>query len=677
MWSRAATCDMHGQAPMPQPSAPASPASLGPVPALGSIIVAWIGINAAVILSATESRGLAPVDLVGVLLRDACGLLALGLCGGLALSSGRRLLRSGRAALGLGLVALFGLGLVVVRGGALGRAGELAGGPTCGPRVFAGIVGLVALAVVVAALAGGWLRARGAAWLGVVGGLGALLGNHFVLVGDFPSAHLYIALAGVALATGALAGAPWPSWTGLRRTGPGPRWRGLAALVAGVATVAWVTVEPKMSVLLHHLRFAGSVTAPYAVRGGAGSGDLEGGLPVAWAPWFRDRASLPAIDPGPPLLGERAPIVILWTIDSLRADVLLSGEYDDRLPNLAVLRDRSFSFTEARAPGSQTVVTFTSIFAGTYFSSQYWSKRAGIRDLWPDDEESGRFPELLTQAGVATINLAAARWLVGPVGVVRGFRDELFVRPRGHHFTLTSRLLPELRKRLRAGGEGPIFAFVHALDAHSSVRPRKGARDPWARYIDNLALVDEGVGSLLAMIEELGLAERTILIVSADHGEAFGEHGVTAHGRTLYDELVRVPLLIAVPGAAGGRIETPVSLMDLGPTILDVFGLPTPATHLGESLAPALRGEALALTRPILAEGRLKKSLLFPDARKLIVDDRHHTTELYDLRGDPEELENLVDRGAGEDVALRTAILREFFAIHRNPREGYQAPYRK
>jgi len=658
---------------MSQPSAPPSSAKLGPVEGVACTIAAWIGINSVVILSATESRRLDPPELAELLFLDASGLLAIGLVGGLLLRLGGRL-GGGRAAVGLGFLGLFSLGLGVMRDDALGMAEELAGGPQLGLGLFAGIVAAVAGAVVVAALVGRLLRGRGSAWVGLVGGLVALAVNHFILVGDFPSAHLYIAFAGLALAVGSLTGAPWPSWIG-----PGRRrclgWS--AWIVAAVATATLATARPSMGVVLHQLRFAGSVMAPYVTRARAERVGFEGGLPTAWGPWFRDRASLPAIAAGPPLLGTRAPIVILWTVDSLRADVLLGGEYDAKLPNLARLRDRSFTFTEARAPGSQTVVTFTSIFAGTYYSSQYWSKRAGIRDLWPDDDETVRFPELLSAAGVTTVNLAAARWLIGPVGVVRGFTDEAFVPPKGTHFTVTSRLLPELRERLETIGDRPLFAFVHALDAHSSTRPRKRHKDPWERYIDNLALIDEGLGSLLATIDELGLADRTILIISSDHGEAFGEHGVTAHGRTLYDELVRVPLLIDAPGGGEGRvIATPVSLMDLGPTILEIFGSPTPAAHLGESLVPALRGQELGLTRPIIAEGRLKKSLIFPDGRKLIVDDRLHTTELYDLHEDPLELVNLVDRG-DEEVGRRISILREFFSIHRNKRGGYEVPYRK
>lgn len=660
--------------PKSKPSGTPPEAYLGPVAALACSIAAWIGINSVVILSATESARLDLPELAELLVLDASGLLAIGLVGGLLLRLGGRLAGGGRAAIGLGFAGLFGLGLWIMRDDALGMAEELAGGPQLGLVLFAGIVAAVAGAVVVAALVGRRLRGRGVAWLGLLCGLPALALNHFVLVGDFPSAHLYVAFAGLALAGGSLTGAPWPSWIPARLR------RGLGRslwIVAAVATATLATARPSMEVVLHQLRFAGSVMAPYVTRARAERASLGEGLPSEWGPWFRDRAALPSIAAGPPLLGAGPPIVILWTIDSLRADVLLGGEYDAELPNLAALRERSFTFTEARAPGSQTVVTFTSIFAGTYYSSQDWSKHPGIRDLWPDDDESVRFPEQLREAGVSTVNLAAARWLTGPFGVVRGFSDEAFVPPKGTHFTVASRILPELRGRLEAIGDRPLFAFVHALDAHSSTRPRRRHKDPWERYIDNLALVDEGLGSLLAMIEELGLAERTILIISSDHGEAFGEHGVTAHGRTLYDELLRVPLLIDVPGAGEGRrIATPVSLMDLGPTILDIFGVPTPAAHLGESLVPALRGQELAPTRPIIAEGRLKKSLIFPDGRKLIVDDRLHTTELYDLRGDPQELENLVDRD-DEEARRRISILREFFSIHRNKREGYEVPYRK
>jgi arylsulfatase A-like enzyme len=201
------------------------------------------------------------------------------------------------------------------------------------------------------------------------------------------------------------------------------------------------------------------------------------------------------------------------------------------------------------------------------------------------------------------------------------------------------------------------------------------AKPPFVRYVANLATIDKQLGQIFAAVERLGLEDRTYFIVSSDHGEAFGEHDTFKHNTTLYEELVRVPLMIRGPKIKARAIETPVSVIDLGPTILDLFAQPIPGHMMGESLIGFLRGKNPELTRPIGAEGRLKKSLLFPDGFKAIVDDREGTAEVFDLRADPDELINLLDVDA--KAARRIEVVRKFFSVHRIQREGYTPPYRR
>lgn len=166
---------------------------------------------------------------------------------------------------------------------------------------------------------------------------------------------------------------------------------------------------------------------------------------------------------------------------------------------------------------------------------------------------------------------------------------------------------------------------------------------------------------------------RTLLIVSADHGEAFGEHDSRAHGTTLYDEVLRVPLLFAFPGATPRRVDEQVTLLDVGPTVLDVFGLPTPGYMMGQSLAPFLRGESPVLTRPILAENRLVQAWITRDGKNLIWDTQSGRKELYDLEADPTELDNLADDAAA--LAQPLADPRAFVETHRLRKDGYRTPY--
>jgi arylsulfatase A-like enzyme len=166
-------------------------------------------------------------------------------------------------------------------------------------------------------------------------------------------------------------------------------------------------------------------------------------------------------------------------------------------------------------------------------------------------------------------------------------------------------------------------------------------------YQGEVAEVDALVGGVLAEIDRLGLAERTLVVVTAGHGEEFGEHGDLAYGHSLYQEIVQVPLVLRGPGEMqdGWRVETPVSLVDLMPTILRFVGTTLPVEAGGRSLVPALLGEPLE-AEPVYSESLYRcyyewKALRLGDLKLIYDQDRGHL-ELYDLRADPAERTNLV-----------------------------------
>ncbi len=192
--------------------------------------------------------------------------------------------------------------------------------------------------------------------------------------------------------------------------------------------------------------------------------------------------------------------------------------------------------------------------------------------------------------------------------------------------------------------------------------------------------MDRQFGQIRAALVKTGLDAKAVIIFGADHGEGWGEHGTVFHGQNLYDEQVRVPLFIRVPGVAPRVVDTRISLIDLGPTNLDLMGAPTPAQFMGESLVPFLRGQAPTLTRPIIAEGRMKQSMILEDGFKVIRDQRSGSLEIYDLNRDPGELDNLYDDlgdDLGDDGQARMAALRAFFDTHKIRKKGYKIPYRR
>jgi arylsulfatase A-like enzyme len=237
---------------------------------------------------------------------------------------------------------------------------------------------------------------------------------------------------------------------------------------------------------------------------------------------------------------------------------------------------------------------------------------------------------------------------------------------------LTAQLLATLEKNQARSA----LYWVHYLDSHDPFDKATKRGSKFKRYLKALGVVDGYLGELLGAITRLGLAERTLLIVASDHGEAFGEHGSAFHGNTLYDELLRVPLIAHGPGVTAREIPAAVSLIDLAPTILDWFGVPTPAAFMGESLVPLLQGENRSFSRPIVAETRLKQAMVFDDGYKVIRDLQRQTLELYDLGSDPGELRNLsddIDAEQDEHVLL----MRSFFQVHTYRANGYRVPYVK
>jgi arylsulfatase A-like enzyme len=218
----------------------------------------------------------------------------------------------------------------------------------------------------------------------------------------------------------------------------------------------------------------------------------------------------------------------------------------------------------------------------------------------------------------------------------------------------------------------PFFLFVHYFDPHSPYAPPPEFADRFlpaggpgsrlrslvARYDAEIAFTDQQIGELLAALDRLGLANDTLVAITADHGEGLMQHGQMGHGVQLYEEQVRVPLLLRWPGhlPAGRVVEGAVSLIDLAPTLLELVGLPTAAGGMqGQSLASSLTGTTrVAPARPIflyrrefepgVVDGQTvageKFGVRLGDF-KLVLGPEEGTRELFDVLHDPRERENL------------------------------------
>lgn len=535
------------------------------------------------------------------------------------------------------------------------------------------LVVAVAIAVPIAAILG---RLLARPWLRGIGALAAIAlaaANHFVLPDDYLGVHL---VAGLAAATLFGAASATPDAIAGRA---GKFVRGALALAGAIA----VLIRPSNTVALAVQRVPGDVVAPWIARlRGADDPDVDARdlgafFTPAQAEWWKSRLGHAPIAPSSPSLLPKNAIVILMTVDCMRADVLAGSKHAAALPSFFALRDASVDFAEARATATATTQSVTAIFTGRYYSQLYWKNRPNwnAEAMYPDADPTPRFNELLSPAGVTTANITGLPGLTRDFGVVKGFQEERLI-PGRRGFAHADQVMPAVIARVGAQGPGPLFLYVHFSDAHAPYAHGDAKGSPFEQYLRGLALVDKELGRLLAKIDgDPALRERTAIFLSADHGEAFGEHRTFHHATTVYDELLRVPLLARLPGVAPRRVKQPVSLVDLAPTILDLYGLETPGEMMGQSLVPLLRGEEVALTRPIIADSsRLQRAVVFPDGLKIIHDRRRDTVELFDLKRDPRELRDRFDL-SGKDGDARLITLKAFFKTHTLKRPGYKVPY--
>lgn len=497
-------------------------------------------------------------------------------------------------------------------------------------------------------------------------GAGLAVANALSLPADYFACHLTAAWLGALLIGYALEGLTVP-WLG-------PRAHQLAGPVLGVAGLAALVVPTPGDVRLRLYALPSSVLAPFAARllpdsGASAAERVAAGYKSS--SWFKGRAGAADVPPSRAIVPAKPPIVMFFTVDAFRADVLEKREHRKKLPAFTRLRKESTYFRVARSPTASTMTTMASIFSGRYYSQLRWS---GVK-AEPLSEKTPRFPELLSQNGVRTMLAAGSLGQIyGSSGVARGFAKEVRIPPKNKPATVT---VDTIIADLDASSEGPIFIYSHFIEPHApyDLAGKKGSK--FQRYVAEIGLVDRELARLRQYLEDKGLADRTYFVISADHGEGFGEHGTFNHARTVYEELVRVPLFVYVPGRPGRDLDVQASGMDIGPTILDLFGLPQPGFWMGQSLLPAVAGKPPGLERPLaLDTGRRMQALCFDDGYKVIFSRLQHTTEVYDLKRDPEELRNLAD--SADPRAREVIDIGEyFFANIALKASGYEIPEHK
>lgn len=532
-----------------------------------------------------------------------------------------------------------------------------------GLGAVAGMLVLLAIALVAGHLFKRWQRV-----LVFSAALATSSLNAAILPGEYPGVHLIITVSALAL-LGAVLTRELPTRIPER-----------VHLLWSVCVFAFSVLPfllPPSRIVRQNLHVSsGSSLAPFLMRWipAPRIGNSQR-LAIEQSEWFRPRAALPTIAPHPFKLLPPNGAVVFLTIDALRADVVENTKHDSLLPNLAKIRDASLRFGNARSPTPSTLTTVTSLWTGKYYSQIYFTEHAPGK-VNPITDRSSRVPELLSRAGVRTVNVRAM-WGLGPsFGVGRGF-DEDPTTPRdfGRAEQAMDLILAQL-SRLQDEPNQRLFLYSHFVDPHAPYNLGGKRETPFESYLAELELVDRELGRLLEFLHAKGLTARCLLVVSADHGEAFGEHGTKYHASSVYDELLRVPLMFLHPRLGASKSALPVTLLDMSPTILDLFRLPTPGDFMGQSLVPTLANEPVRLTRPIAADaGRRKQALIFEDGIKVHRDLRRGTVQVFDLNEDPGELVDLTD-GDARSIDAHIAATERFFHVHTLKVPGWTPPWR-
>ncbi len=397
--------------------------------------------------------------------------------------------------------------------------------------------------------------------------------------------------------------------------------------------------------------------------------------------------------------------IILISIDTLRADHLgCYGAGRDTSPNLDRLARDGVRFRQAIAPSSWTLPSHASMLTGlnpSHHEAVGYSLNTHLSDQYPT------LAELLWDSGYDTVAFTEGGFVSPYLGFARGF--ERYDAPMLNTDGL-SQNLEEAHRWLQQPHRRPFFLFFHTYAVHMPYAPPPpydtmfdpDYRGPFQKafmpldykpyaQLDNLdaptvrhleALydgeirhLDTRLGKLFDLLTSSELASRTCVIVTSDHGEEFKEHGNLFHHRAkLYEELIRVPLIVWCPGRPGGGrvIEQPASLVDIAPTVLDLVGAPTHEGFDGISLGPSVRGEGHPPDRITVSEvdGSVEHrqghvvALRTPE-HKFLSETWTAAPRLFDLRRDPHETQDV--SGDQPDIVERFAGLLDSPLLARRP----------
>lgn len=416
--------------------------------------------------------------------------------------------------------------------------------------------------------------------------------------------------------------------------------------------------------------------------------------------------------PGKPRTVHHGPpprYIVLWMMDTLRADRVKPFEPKARpeVPNLERLAETGTVFRQYYVQGNESQTSHSSIWTSLY-PVNHNVRTAGNGGTWLLSKRFAKLPSLLARAGLYTIGVTANGYVTKHHGYGRGFAiwRNLMREGAAKNGSVPAQEILEssLYYLGQAYKKSPVFLFLGTIDTH---KPWIG-REPWltkydpepysgvheraawpinlgmtigsmkcdqvpeprdltrinAIYDSDVSYQDQQIGQLLDRLEEWGIMNETMIIVTADHGEELWEHGKCGHGGSLRETLVRVPLLIHYPPLFQGRVvEEGAEGVDLLPTILDALGLDAPDEAQGQTLIPLAQGAMTGYPMASYAS-QYEYAHAMRIARWKARVGRSGVPELYDVVSDPGETRNLA-----QEVPIARRFMTDalsMFLVHRS-----------
>lgn len=410
--------------------------------------------------------------------------------------------------------------------------------------------------------------------------------------------------------------------------------------------------------------------------------------------------------------------VVLVSFDALQAAHVGSLGYPLNVtPTIDAMAKEGFKFTNNISVASWTVPASMTWFTGVYpsqhrltnkfavFNPPANNKLANLKDLSP---ELVTLAEVLKEKGYATGGFTGNAGVSGGFGYGQGFDTYFFEKGK---FGSMGVSIPKALEWLKENKNQKFFMFLHGYDCHGqnipdggfdyrfvdknydrrftgSAQEQEALREEglekgftslrkedvrfWrAIYDEKIQRTDEKFRKFLDEFTRMGLMDKTIFVLTSDHGTEFHEHKRFDHGFSLYNELIHVPLVIKLPKVKSGKvINDQISSIDLMPTILDLLDVEMPARArnqlLGSSLTPAFIGKTV--TKEVYSETdyrqyTYKRSVITTDGWKFIYTLENKDRELYNLTSDPGETTNLVEREPRLAYELEQKVFAHFKSI--------------